>query len=295
MNSSTHFHDVIKQIILIQFFSLLAANAVAQPSTEIVLFDLSFKGGKIIATHGTNISKHPGYDNQPYFHPDKNVLYYTSDDNGNTDIKQFDIKSQKTTSLTSTPEREYSPTVTTDKKYISCIIQRANGAQDLGKYPIEGGAAIVLADQLTVGYHAWLDEQTLFLFVLGEPATLRRFDVGTRRDTIIATQIGRSLHRMPGAAAVSFVQKSDTDQWIVNKVDATGNISRLCDALPGREDLAWMKKDWILMSVGKSVFACQPGKTGWKEIELKSDYPLKNISRLAVNASGTKLALVSEE
>jgi hypothetical protein len=295
MNSSIQFNKVMKQFILIVFLVLLFVSANAQLSTEVVLFDLSQKGGKIIATNGTNISKHAGYDNQPFFHPNKNVLYYTSDEANNTDIKQYDIKTRKTSLVTSTPEREFSPTITPDGQNISCIIQRENGAQDLGKYPIGGGPASIIVNKLVVGYHAWLDEQTLFLFVLGDPSTLRRFDIRTNRDTVLATQIGRSLHRVPATSAVSFVQKSADNNWAINQVDANGSVTNLCATLPGREDLAWMGKGWLLMSDGTTVFACQPGKSSWTPIELKSNVPLKNISRLAVNASGTKLAIVTEE
>ena len=295
MNSSTHFSNVMKQFLLLSF-SLLFIDAVAQPATEIVLFDLVRSGDDFTAVNGSNISAHKGYDNQPFFHPDKDVLYYTSaDDAGRTDIRQYDLKTRNTTSLTSTPEREYSPTVTPDKQYVSCIIQRDNGAQDLGKFPINGGPASVIVEKLIVGYHAWINETKLYLFVLGEPATLRQFDIATGRDTVLATNIGRSLHRVPGLAAVSFVQKSNDVPWTINRIDTEGSIVKICDTLPGREDLAWTPDGWILMSDGKAVFVCHPGKTKWKEIKLASGFPLKNISRIAVNASGTKLALVTEE
>ncbi|HTF16951.1 MAG TPA: hypothetical protein VK658_02700 [Chryseolinea sp.] len=286
----------MKQFLLLTSFSFLVINAFAQPATEVVLFDLVHSGENLIATNGSNISAHKGYDNQPFFHPDKNVLYYTSaDDAGRTDIKQYDFIIGTTTSLTSTPEREYSPTVTPDNQYVSCIIQRDNGAQDLGKVPVNGGSASAIVDHLVVGYHAWLNGNTLYLFVLGEPATLRRYTVATGRDTILATNIGRSLHRMPGTPAVSFVQKSNDSPWALNRIDESGGISKICDTLPGREDLAWMSDGWLLMSDGRALFICQAGKTKWKEIKLTSAFPLKNISRMAVNASGTKLALVTEE
>lgn len=288
--------NVMKQFLLIICLGFLFVSAMAQPSTEVVLFDLAKSGNDLRATKGSNISRHKGYDNQPFFHPDKDVLFYTSaDDTGRTDLKQFDLKTGKTTSVTTTPEREYSPTVTPDKQYISFIIQRDNGAQDLGKYAFTGGAAQVIVDNLVVGYHAWLDDQTLYLFVLGEPATLRRYRVDSKRDSIIATNIGRSLHRVPGTTSVSFVQKSNDGPWTINVVDVKGNVSKVSETLPGREDLTWLSNGWIIMSDGKSLFTCQPGKTSWKEIKMSSDFPLKNISRLAVNAKGTKLALVTEE
>jgi hypothetical protein len=288
--------NVMKQFLLCISFSCLLCPVVAQPATEIVLFDLAKSGDQLVATSGVNISAHKGYDNQPSFHPDKDVIYYTSaDDTGRTDIKQYDFKTGATTPFTSTPEREYSPIVTPDRQYISCIIQRDNGAQDLGKYPINTGPASVIIGNLVVGYHVWLNVNTLFVFVLGEPTTLRRYNVATTRDTVVATNIGRSLHLVPGTAAVSFVQKGNTVPWTINRVDADGGISKICDTLPGREDLTWMSDGHMLMSDGTAIFVCLPGKTKWREIKLTSGFPMKNISRLAVNATGTKLAVVTEE
>jgi len=284
-----------KQLVLLTGALLLLSSAVAQPATEVVLFDLSVTSTPV-ATNGRNISVHQGYDNQPFFHPDKDILYYTSADNtGHTDIVQYDYSTGKSQALTATPEREYSPTVTPDKKFVSCIMQRDNGAQDLGKYPLQGGAATVIINNLTVGYHTWLDDRTLFLFVLGEPATLRRYDTITKRDTILSTNIGRSLHRMPNDRMVSFVQKNSEGPWTIKAVNAGNQVSVLSETLPGREDLAWLSDGRVLMSDGKTLFIMLPGKTAWSEVKLTSTFPLKNISRIAVNAKGTKLAIVTEE
>ncbi|MEJ1236766.1 hypothetical protein WBG78_01475 [Chryseolinea sp. T2] len=287
----------MKQFLLSILLVIQVAQVSAQPSTEIMLFDLKISGDNITATNGSNITRHPGaYDNQPFFHPEKSLLYYASaDENGHTDIKVYDLNTRQTSYLRQTPEREYSPTVTPDKKYVSCIIQRDNGAQDLGKYPIDGGDAVVILNHLTVGYHAWVDNQTLFMFVLGEPITLRQYDLVSKKDTVRATNIGRSLHRIPGSDAVSFIQKTNDDHWTINRIDRQGNISLIGDALRGREDVAWTPNGHIIISDGKTLLAMRPGKTTWKEISISSPVFLKSVSRLAVSADGTKLALVIEE
>src|SRR5690606_9821643 len=112
--------------------------------SEIYLFDLSNKKGKITLSKPKNATNHPGYDNQPFFHTDKPILYYASfNEEGRADIKSYDYVTGETKFITQTNEREYSPTLTPDKKYLSCIIQRDNGEQNLGKYPVDGGEPIV--------------------------------------------------------------------------------------------------------------------------------------------------------
>src|SRR5689334_14889764 len=118
-------------LLSLAFFTTLAAAA--QPATEILLYDLKLKKGKVSISNPVNITNHVGYDNQPYFDTDEPVVYYSSfADDGRADIRAYNIRTKKTANITNTPEREYSPTLTPDKRYLSCIIQRDDGTQDLG-------------------------------------------------------------------------------------------------------------------------------------------------------------------
>ncbi|MCS6973070.1 MAG: hypothetical protein N2044_01310 [Cyclobacteriaceae bacterium] len=267
------------------------------PPTDIYLLGMKFKKNNYLLTQPQNITARAGYDNQPHFHPEKPLLYYSSAGNdGRTDIKVYNYKTGETRLLTQTAEREYSPTVTPDGKFISCIIQRDNGAQDLGKYPIDGGEPVVIINNLIVGYHAWINEHQLLLFVLGEPNTLRLFDLRTGRDKIIAENIGRSLHRIPGSNEMSFVEKR-ADAWYIRKYNPVNEtITTLTSTLPGREDLTWTPDGKILMSNGERLFSIHPGRERvWKELPASAAMSLKSITRLAVNRKGNKLALVASE
>jgi len=160
---------------------LCGLASLAQTGSEIFLFDLSIKKDKLVLSTPKNITNHVGYDNQPSFHADQPLIFYSSfNPDGRSDIKSYDYEKGETRSLTQTTEREYSPTLTPDKQFVSCIIQRDDGAQNLGKYPVGGGQPTVLIDNLIVGYHAWVDQDRLLLFVLGEPQTLHLYNVKTK-------------------------------------------------------------------------------------------------------------------
>jgi hypothetical protein len=155
--------------VLALFLFCMAGSGYAQTGSEIILFDLKAKKKSITLSNPQNITNHPGYDNQPSFHTDEPIIYYASfNDQGRSDIKAYNFETQTTTQVTNTPEREYSPTLTPDKTGISCIIQRDNGAQDLGKYPLDGTEPYIIIDSLVVGYHVWTDNSHLALFVLGK-------------------------------------------------------------------------------------------------------------------------------
>ncbi|MFN8890690.1 MAG: TolB family protein, partial [Cyclobacteriaceae bacterium] len=94
---------------------LMSSGLYAQTGSEVFLFDLQSKKAKLTLSNPKNITNHNGYDNQPSFHSDKPLIYYSSfNDDGRSDIKIFNYKTGKTTNLTKTSEREYSPTLTPD-------------------------------------------------------------------------------------------------------------------------------------------------------------------------------------
>ncbi len=284
------------------FFNLILAlvfnGSYGQVGSEIYLFDLSIKKSKISISSPVNFTNHKGYDSQPFFHPDLPIVYYSSfNDDGRSDIRSYDYKSNQTKSITETSEREYSPTVTLDKGYLSCIIQRDNGAQDLGKYPIEGGEPIIIIDNMTVGYHVWTDNSHLGLFVLGTPNTLHYILLPMKKDTIIAQNIGRSLHKVPGERAISFVQKVSDNEWLIKTFNTqTKKVSDIGPAIAGHEDLAWLPDGKIIMSDGPKLFFMDPAVgPGWNEVLVSGPSVLKGVTRLAVSSNGKKLAVVVTE
>ena len=295
----------MKQLFTV-LFSLSLLFCSAQSSTEILLFDIKVTNGQVTISNGMNITKHKGYDNQPFFHPDQPLIYYSSfDDSSRSDIKIYNYNTKQTSNFTSTKEREYSPTVTPDRNFISCIIQRDNGDQDLGKYPINGGKPEILINHLKVGYHAWAGDIKLFLFVLDDSVnnSLHYYYLDKNADTVIAENIGRSLHQIPGQNAMSFVQKIGDKQYVVKKYDlTTGVISSIIPAPPGQDQLCWLQNNIILMSDGSKLFSFRENSftelkdRKWQPVVIEGDTSmLKGVTRLAVNADDTKLAVVVNE
>ena len=264
-----------------------------QTATEIWLFDLNLKGTPAVSG-GKNFTSRAGYDNQPHFRPGHHEIFYASfRDDGRSDLKKYNWKTGVTSDVTSTPEREYSPTVTPDKKWISCIIQRDNNAQDLGKYPVHGGRPEVIIDNLTVGYHAWLSDTDLILFVLGDPQTLRHYNTISKKDRILFEKPGRSIQRIPRTDLVSVVDKQDPLHWFILKIGADLKPVKVTETIHGSEDIAWTPDGRIISSDGTRFLINNPLKTnGWIPMQGPE---LKGISRIAISPDGKKLAAVISE
>jgi len=288
----------MKYLLMIVFL-FTGTCLLAQTGSEILLFDLKVKKDKVTISNPKNVTNHKGYDNQPSFHTDQPILYYSSfNDDGRADIKSYNYKTGETIAVTQTSEREYSPTLTPDKSSLSCIIQRDNGAQDLGKYPVAGGEPFVIIDNMTVGYHVWADNSHLALFILGEPHTLHYLRLPTKEDTILAQNIGRSLHKIPGERSISFIQKTSDNSWEIKKLESeTMKISIIAPTLAGREDIAWTADRKIISSDGTKIYFLDPAKEKkWGEVFLQSGNELlKGVTRLSVNSKGDKLAVVITE
>lgn len=279
----------------------VSLTSFAQTGSEIIVFDLKIKKNKVSISNPKNITNHPGYDNQPSFHPNQPFVYFSSfNDDGRSDIKRYSLKDDTSVNITQTSEREYSPTVTPDKQFLSCIIQRDNGAQDLGKYPIDGGEPSLIIDSVLVGYHVWLDNSHLGLFILGgegKPNDFHFMRLPTKEDTIIATNIGRSLHKIPGERSISFIQNGEADNSIMKYNTETQKVSVITNTMNKGQDIAWTQDGKIVTSDGTKLFWIDGKKPKvWTPIEISGGSELlKGVTRIAISADGNKIAVVVAE
>ena len=278
---------------------LISTSLFAQNGTEIYLFDISNSDGKLTLSNPQNITNRLGYDNQPFFHPKKPLIYYTSSKDGQTDIWSYNYKTGKDSQITNTIDSEYSPTVTPDQKYLSCIVQRkSNGDQDLVKYNIKHPTEtqMIFESQKTgkIGYQAWLNQNELVTFVLGEPQTLHYQVINSKKDTIIAQNIGRSLHLIPQQKAFSFVQQIGK-KWLIRAFNPSKNtITDIAESNPESEHYnAWTSEGIILESRNTEILSYDSVIKQWKSVILPENLPKKKISRMSVK--GNKIAIVLEE
>jgi dipeptidyl aminopeptidase/acylaminoacyl peptidase len=280
------------------------------PDTDIFVVELKMDGAKVEFGQPANITKRVGYDNQPSFLPDGQSLLFTSQrEHDQTDIFRYDFKTGTTRQLTSTPESEYSPTLMPGGKYFSVVRVEADKTQRLWKFPLAGGstASLVLENVKPVGYHLWLDERTLALFVLGDEKTKQPNSlqlVTLKKDQPVAievstlhVQIGRSLQRIPRRPdAFSFVHKSAPDNWLIKIIDVRAHRTELLTkTLPNSEDLAWLPDGTILMAQDAKLFRFDPAHPqGWQQVADFTAAGLRRVTRLAISPKGDRLALVAQ-
>ena len=290
--------------------------ATPPPDTEIFLASLSIRDGKVDVGKPINISNSAGYDNQPAFTPDGGAVLFTSvrgerkPDPANSaatgsDIYRYDIATQRLSQVTNTPEAEYSPTVTPDGRHISVIRVEADGTQRLWRFTTDGTEPdLVLRDVKPVGYHAWANESLLALFVLGQqgqPPTLQVADTRTGQAQVVATGIGRSIQRIPGAG-ISFVQRvvaaeGQPPVLTISELDPVTRQTRALVRAPAgatEADTAWTPDGLLFVTVRGQLFAWRRGETEMRAVTDLAPLGLRSVSRLAISPKGNRIALVAQ-
>jgi hypothetical protein len=280
--------------------SALAATGLAAqtppPETDIYLAPLRLRDGWVAVGAARNITNRAGYDNQPFFTADGRAILYTSRlGDTQTDIFRYDIRAARSSQVTRTPESEYSPTPTPTGGF-SVIRVEADSAQRLWRFDDRGGNPRVLLPAIRpVGYQAWIDLNSLALFVLGSPATLRLGDLRSGRADSLSANIGRAIQKIPRWDGVSFVQRAqDSTMWIQRLQGSTRQIRPVAKLPAGAEYHAWTPRGALLATNGSKLLEWTPIEGGtWREVFDFAGQGIR-LSRIAISPRGDWIAIVGE-
>jgi hypothetical protein len=288
-------YQYTKQILsTLFFFYFLQSNAQTPlPDTDIFLVDLKTKSQKISFGTPQNITHRTGYDNQPSFSADgSSVLFSCIKEDSQADIYQYDIPTKQIKPLCQTPESEFSPFVMTDNKSISVVRIEKDSVQRIWVFPQNGcEAKVIFQDIDSVGYYCWLGQDTAAMFIVTEPSSL----ILARQHTApkkISENIGRCIRKIPGQNAFSFIEKIEPSLWVIKAYSLTTGKFRFLAQTPFHsEDYEWLKDGTILMGQEGKLLKFNPDKD--KEWSVAADFStdFSNITRIAVNPAGNKIAL----
>ena len=282
---------------------LCCRNAFAQSDTQVFLFDMMQNQDSIAVKNGRNISQNPGYNNQPSFFDDNQVLY-SKNKNGQTDIALYDIKSASTTIISEISGSEFSPMRIPETDQIAAVRLDTNGLQRLYRYST-ADSALPHTDESTralstlkIGYFDFYDKDEILASVL-TPTSLDLYliDLKAEKDSLIIKDIGCSIHKVPGMNAMSYTLINEEQDLDLYLLDMESLESYFVCVLPiGIQYYTWLDKNRILLGSRNKLFVYDTLMSNeWREVADLKGFGIKTITRLAVSPSGDKIALVAEK
>lgn len=269
------------------------------PNTNIYLFEMQRTGDSVFVFNNpkylTNFNA-DGYNNQPTFFSNDEIYFSMGKGEQPTNIISLNLKTSIKTQVTRSQDREYSPTPLLEPYYFSCVRQEGDGknTQRLWVFPKDRSAQgqPILPNTVNVGYHCWLKNELVALFIVGEPHQLVLANTKDKSIKTMASDIGRCLQRMPNGN-LAYIDKSDASSWKIKVLDmTTRRSSTIVSTVPESEDFVVLPDYSFLMSKGSKLYKYRTAwDTAWIEIADFSKLGLKNITRMAVSGDG-KLAVV---
>lgn len=289
-------------------FGIMVFSVSAQmPGFDIYIGDLELQDRQLKVSHLKALTSRIEYDNQPLFLPEGNALLYTAalinDQVEQTDSMFVSLESGHVTNLTKSNESEYSPTVMPNGNSFS-VIRAFDDKQKLWRYPLypKQQSAEPASELLThvnpVGYHAWIDNSRVILFVLGEPHTLQLADIQKQTSQVLDSNIGPSLFAIPNSQLMSYtasVGEGEQIQWQLKSYHPeTGKIEVLTTLPVGAYYYAWSGNGYAIAAVDNTLLQWDKENAikGWQPFADVSAMCPKGVTRLSTNSQNSKIALV---
>ena len=270
----------------------------SQSNTEVYLFDLNTSETGLELTNMINVSNNPGYDNQPSFIYE-DILLFAGNNDGQTDIAQYNIETKIRSWLnTQTDGGEYSPQKLPSGDDVAAVRLDLDGLQRLYSYNSFNENPVMVMDGLAVAYFLFSNDNILISAVLGDGTLdLVISNLNEKTNDTLLVDVGRSIHKVPFKKSISYTAINEEKNHDLYLLDIDGNLESyfVCQLPIGVQDYIWLNETQILIGSKNKLYVYNTlDIQEWKEVASLEDYQIANITRLAVNPKGTKLAVVGE-
>lgn len=268
----------------------------SQQNTDVYVFDIqkAYEGLEVLNMR--NISNDPGYDNQPSFINNDEILF-AGNKNGQTDIAKYNLKTnEKTWVNATTPGGEFSPKQIPGSENMAAVRLDPNGLQRLYEYDSETQNSSELIENLQIAYFAFHDENIIVSTVLNfEEMDLVVSNLKEKTTDTILQNAGRSIHKVPDSKFMSYTAINEEGNHEVFLLEMETRESYFVCQLPiGIQDFTWLNDAQMLLGSGNKLYLYDTlGTSEWTEVAVL-EHGFSNITRLAVSPDGKRLAVVAE-
>lgn len=265
------------------------------PETDIWLFKIEKKEGKYNYSNPLNITHRVGYDNQPVFTNDgKSILYVCIDSTKQADIYQYAISKKTSVNLTKSQVSEYSPTIIPDGSGFSSVVVEKDSSQRVWLFNLDGTfKRIVHEGTDSIGYHTWLNNDTLMYYKLTEPHSLRVLDLKSNKDVWICDHPTRAFKQIGKSSRFIYgIKDSTSTQFRI--YNSALKESAVYASYPSiNEDFIWHHELGLIKSEGSDLLKYNEQSKTWDVLFSFSNLGIKKITRFVFDSKNKQLAIVS--
>ena len=295
---------MIRTLIISLFFTntLLAQL----PETDIWLFkiekkessgssDAKKKENVYSYSNPLNITHRAGYDNQPTFSLDgKSILYVVIDSTKQADIYQYNISKKVSLNITKSEVSEYSPTILPNVLGFSCVVVEKDSAQRVWKFNLDGKFHSIAHEGTdSIGYHTWLNNDTLLYYKLTNPHSLRVLNIKTNEDHWLCDHPTRAFKKIGNSSQFMYAIK-DSIHIEFRIYNPSLRESKLYATYPtANEDFIWHNELGLIKSENADLMRYNEQTKNWEILFSFSSLGIKKITRFVFDSKTKQLAIVS--
>jgi hypothetical protein len=277
-------------ILVSLFFSRMAAQL---PETDLWLFSLKNEKGNIKIETGENVTKRPGYDNQPSFSVDEKKIYYVRiGEDKQADIFTYDPGSKKNEKFISTVESEYSPTYIEANKSINCVVVEKDSTQRIWTYDERTGKqGAILFNEDSVGYFTFLNADTVLYYKLTSPHSLLAYSIKNNSSVYLASSIVRGFKAINRHEFIYGIK--DSNKVTFYRYDfVIRKAKKYCEYPSTSEDIIWHQEWGLLKSEAATILRFDEKENKWNTLFDLGSFGIKKITRFIFDGKNKKLVVV---
>ena len=292
----------MRRIVLFVLLASAAALHAQINDSEVWVGSLDMSGGRFAVSNLVNISRHPGYDNQPAFFADGKLVFTSQiavlDESGHA-VQAVIHDLAKGTSTPVPGALGFSPTPAADGSLMllrdgHVVLHDASGRESQ------------LTETKDAGYFARFDEQTWVLYMNDKQRRIVMYDPKTKALDTMALGSITAPFRIQGKRAVSFVavEPFPAPEGVAppprklflrqlnlddHQVTTLASIS-----FPTSGSHVWTSRGTLLIASGHTIYEWNPAKPDdWPVAATFDDPELQGLTRIAISPRGDRIALVS--
>lgn len=227
-----------------------------------------------------------GYNNQPSFVLDNQILITSNFNTSGTDILWLNLDRHEFFPFTKTEKiSEFSPVLTPDKKHVSVVrIEEDGKTQTLWLYPANRSefGKNLLPNLENIGYYAWVDSVQVALFLVDSIHTLALANIENQKVIFLQENIGRCLKTEDNN--IYFTKKDIAGFYTIKKFDTKYQVIETIFSLPeGTEDFEISTNGDIVYAQGGLLYKSSSTNRFEKQVIMDfTSFGIKNIKRVAI-------------